>query len=78
MVLKLKQMVFLLLKVLLGSLDFAKKLGALCDKDKIIVNSKMETNIKGLLACGDCTGGLLQVTKAVHEGAIAGLTAIKL
>ena len=36
MVLKLKQMVFLLLKELLGSLDFAKKLGALCEKDKII------------------------------------------
>ena len=37
----------------------------------------METNVKGLLACGDCTGGLYQVAKAVYEGAVAGLTAIK-
>ena len=37
----------------------------------------METNIKGLYACGDCTGGLLQISKAVHEGTVAGLQAIK-
>ena len=60
-----------------GSTEFAKKLGALINKDKIVVNEKMETSIKGLYACGDCTGGLLQIAKAVHEGAIAGLQAIK-
>lgn len=60
-----------------GSTEFAKKLGALVNKDKIVVNEKMETNIKGLYACGDCTGGLLQITKAVHEGTIAGLQAIR-
>ena len=60
-----------------GSSDFAKKLGALTSKDKIVVNEKMETNISGLFACGDCTGGLLQVSKAVYEGAIAGLEAIR-
>ena len=60
-----------------GSTDFAKKLGALTNKDKIVVNEKMETNIAGLFACGDCTGGLLQVSKAVYEGAIAGLEAIR-
>ena len=60
-----------------GSSDFAKKLGALVNKDKIVVNEKMETNISGLFACGDCTGGLLQVSKAVYEGAIAGLGAIR-
>ena len=60
-----------------GSTDFAKKLGALTNKDKIVVNEKMETNIDGLFACGDCTGGLLQVSKAVYEGAIAGLEAIR-
>lgn len=37
----------------------------------------METNVKGLYACGDCTGGLLQVSKAVYEGATAGLQAIQ-
>ena len=35
----------------------------------------METNIKGVYACGNITGGLLQVSKAVYEGAIAGLSA---
>ena len=60
-----------------GSSDFAKKLGALTNKDNIVVNENMETNVDGLFACGDCTGGLLQVAKAVHEGAVAGLAAIK-
>ena len=60
-----------------GSTDFAKKLGVLTNKDKIVVNEKMETNIDGLFACGDCTGGLLQVSKAVYEGTIAGLEAIR-
>ena len=60
-----------------GSTEFAKKLGALTNKDTIVVNEKQETNIKGLYACGDCTGGLLQVSKAVYEGANAGLQAIK-
>ena len=60
-----------------GSTDFAKKLGALTNKDKIVVNEKMETNIDGLFACGDCTGGLLQVSKAVYEGGISGLEAIR-
>lgn len=60
-----------------GSTEFAKKLGALTKNDSIIINENMETNIKGLYACGDCTGGLLQIAKAVHEGAVAGLQAIK-
>ena len=60
-----------------SSTDFAKKLGALIKNDKIIVNEKMETNIKNLYACGDCVGGLLQVSKAVYEGTIAGLNAIR-
>lgn len=60
-----------------GSADFAKKLGVITNKDKIVVNEKMETNIKGLYACGDCTGGLLQIAKAVHEGAEAGLQVIQ-
>ena len=37
----------------------------------------METNIKGIYACGDCTGNILQVSKAVYEGAVAGLEVIK-
>ncbi len=60
-----------------GSAEFAKKLGIITNKDKIVVNENMETNIKGIYACGDCTGGLLQVSKAVYEGAKAGLEIIK-
>lgn len=60
-----------------GSAEFAKKMGAFIKQNKIIVNENMETNIKGLYACGDCTGGILQISKAVYEGAVAGLQAIK-
>ena len=38
----------------------------------------METTIKGLYACGDCTGGLYQISKAVYEGTKAGLQVIKM
>jgi len=52
--------------------DLAKKLGALLTPQGLIkVNEYMETNIKGLFAAGDCTGGLLQISKAVGEGAKA-------
>lgn len=60
-----------------GSLEFAKKLGIITKNNKIIVNEKMETNVPGIYACGDCTGGLLQISKAVYEGTIAGLETIK-
>lgn len=59
-----------------GSAEFAKKLGIMTSKDKIVVNENMQTNIKGIYACGDCIGGLLQVSKAVADGAIAGLQVI--
>ena len=36
-----------------GSNEFAKKLGIITNKDKIVVNEKMETNIPGIYACGD-------------------------
>lgn len=60
-----------------GSAEFAKKLGIITNKDRIVVNENMETNIPGIYACGDCTGGLLQVSKAVYEGAKAGLQAVR-
>lgn len=61
-----------------GSTDFARKLGAIVENEKIKVDEKMSTNIPGLYAAGDCTGGLMQIAKAVHDGAIAGTEAIKL
>lgn len=60
-----------------GSIDFAKKLGVMADSNKIIVNEKMETNVKGIYACGDCTGGFLQIAKAVYEGMTAGTEVIQ-
>lgn len=59
-----------------GSVEFAKKLGIITKNNKIAVNEKMETNLKGIYACGDCTGGLLQISKSVYEGTIAGLQVI--
>lgn len=56
--------------------DFAKKLGVVLDKDSIKVDEKMATNINGLYSCGNSNGGLLQVSKAVYEGAVAGLSAV--
>ena len=60
-----------------GDSDFAKKLGVILDKDSIKVDENMATNVKGLYSCGNSTGGLLQVSKAVYEGAVAGLSAVK-
>lgn len=60
-----------------GGSDFAKKLGVILDKDSIKVDENMSTNVKGLYSCGNSTGGLLQVSKAVYEGAVAGLSAVK-
>lgn len=38
----------------------------------IQVNRRMETNLPGIYAAGDCTGKPLQISKAVGEGLIAG------
>ena len=59
------------------SADIARKLGAQLDGRFIKVDADGATNIPGLFAAGDCIGGLKQVAKAVHDGARAGLAAIK-
>ena len=50
-----------------------------CEKDSegfIIVNSEMETSIKGIFACGDVIKkGLRQIATAVSDGAIAAMSA---
>ncbi len=62
-----------------SSSDLARKLGIILDEENNIkVDSKMETNIKGVYACGDCTGGILQISKAVYEGMTAGMSVIQL
>ena len=59
-----------------NSLDFAQKLGARVENGNIVVNDNMETTVKNVYACGDCTGGILQISKAVYEGTKAGLAII--
>lgn len=59
-----------------SSLEFAKKLGAKTENNYILVNEDMETNIPNVYACGDCTGGILQISKAIYEGTKAGLSVI--
>ena len=59
-----------------GAGDFAKTLGIMEQGENIIVDDHMKTNVDGIFACGDATGGLYQVCKAVYQGAEAGLSAV--
>ena len=59
-----------------SSVDFARRIGANIQDNKIVVNRDFMTNIPGLFAAGDCIGGLLQVSKAVADGAQAGISAV--
>ncbi len=54
-----------------SSINFAKKLGVLTKGASIIVDENQKTNIDGLYAAGDCTGGFKQVATAVGQGALA-------
>ena len=61
-----------------GANDFAKTLGIMTEKNgNIIVDENMMTNVKGIFACGNIIGGLLQVNKSAYEGAKAGLSVSK-
>lgn len=60
-----------------GSVDLAKKIGAEVANNKIVVDDNMMTNLPGLYAVGDCVGGMLQIAKAVYEGAKASTSIIK-
>ena len=59
------------------STDLAQRLGVLIKENRIIVDENMQTNVNGLFAAGDCTGGLLQISKSVYEGSKAGLSAVE-
>lgn len=61
-----------------GGSEMARRIGASLDeKGNVQVDRDMQTTLPGLFAAGDCTGGLLQVAKAVHDGTVAGLSAIQ-
>ena len=55
--------------------DLAKKLQVKLDeRGYIITDKKQQTNVKGVYAAGDITGGLRQVVTACAEGAVAALS----
>ncbi|NLN45894.1 MAG: NAD(P)/FAD-dependent oxidoreductase [Clostridiaceae bacterium] len=57
--------------------DFALKLGIETAGNAIRTDRDGRTNLPGFFAAGDCTGGILQISVAVGEGATAGLAAAK-
>lgn len=59
-----------------SSVDFARRIGANTNNNKIVVDDECRTNVPGLFAAGDCIGGIYQVSKAVSDGAKAGISAI--
>ena len=61
-----------------GSTNLANAIGANIKSGNILTDPNTRTNIPGLLAAGDCTGGMKQIAKAVYEGAVAGTEAIKI
>ena len=58
-----------------GGNELAKKAGIVMQNDNIVISEKGETNISGIFAAGDCTGGFKQIAKSVYEGMNAGLAA---
>jgi thioredoxin reductase (NADPH) len=60
-----------------GSTELARKLGVMLENGNIKTDEHMATNVPGIFAAGDCTGGLLQIAKAVYQGAEAGLAAVR-
>jgi len=57
--------------------DLARKLGCELSGGAIAVDEHAATNLPGLFAAGDCTGGIAQISTAVGQGAAAGLAAVK-
>ncbi len=62
----------------ISSNSIFKKAGVeLDDMGNVKVDEDQKTNLKGVYAAGDCTGGLFQVVFATAEGARAGINACK-
>ena len=47
------------------------------ENNSIKVNNDQSTNIEGIFAAGDCTGGFKQIATAVAQGAIAAKSIIE-
>lgn len=59
-----------------SSLDFAYSLGVERNGVFIVADDEGKTNVPGIFAAGDCTGGFLQISVAVGKGAVAARSAI--
>lgn len=60
------------------NLEIAKNAGIELNPEGYIkTDENRETNIKGVFAAGDVTGGIMQIAKAVGDGCVAGLNAYK-
>ena len=68
-------MVFVALGVA-GSVELARKVGAYIENGRLMLDENMSLGLPGLYAAGDCTGGILQISKAVYEGTKAAFSAI--
>ncbi|NTV88741.1 MAG: NAD(P)/FAD-dependent oxidoreductase [Clostridiales bacterium] len=55
-----------------SGIDFARTLGILTEGGDVKVDGQQMTNIGGIFAAGDCTGGFKQISTSVGQGAIAG------
>jgi thioredoxin reductase (NADPH) len=61
-----------------GAAEFARKIGIpLSPSGDILTDENQRTIIPKIWAAGDCTGGLKQIVKASHEGAISAQSIIK-
>jgi thioredoxin reductase (NADPH) len=52
--------------------------GLITDGPHLVVDQYMRTSVPGVFAAGDCTGGPYQVAKAVGQGQVAALSAVRL
>jgi len=51
-----------------SSIEFANQLGLIVEKGNLIIDQEYQTNVPGIFAAGDITGGKLQIAKAVYDG----------
>lgn len=60
-----------------SGLTIAKHLGIETSGNLLVVDKNLMTNVPGIFAGGDVIGGLLQISKAVSDGAIAATSIAK-
>lgn len=57
-----------------SGMSLARHIGLELKDNNIVVDSNMKTNIPHIFAGGDVIGGILQVSKAVSDGAVASIS----